>query len=124
VLGALAVALSYLVLAFAGQLAASGGGLVHWSWLVLFFLVYTAGELYILPVGLSLFVRLAPSGREATAIAAFFLCSFVGYLLSGYVGTWWSLMSPVAFFVAMAGITILSGVVLLVGAPLLGRVNR
>jgi hypothetical protein len=40
------------------------------------------------------------------------------------VGTWWSLMSPVAFFVAMAGITILSGVVLLVGAPLLGRVNR
>jgi proton-dependent oligopeptide transporter, POT family len=124
VVGALVVGASYLLLALAGQLAARGGGLVHWSWLVLFFLVYTAGELYILPVGLSLFVRLAPSGREATAIAGFFLSSFVGYLLSGYVGTWWSVMSPVAFFVAMAGITALSALILLATAPLLRRVDR
>jgi proton-dependent oligopeptide transporter, POT family len=124
VLGALAVGMSYLLLALAALLASRGASLVHWSWLVLFFLVYTGGELYILPVALSLFVRLAPRGREATAIAGFLLSSFVGYLISGYVGTWWSVMSPAAFFVAMAGITAVSALILLAAAPLLRRVDR
>jgi len=124
VLGALAVGVSYLLLALAASLASRDASLVHWSWLVLFFLVYTGGELYILPVALSLFVRLAPRGREATAIAGFLLSSFVGYLISGYVGTWWSVMSPTAFFAAMAGITAISALILLATAPLLRRVDR
>ena len=124
VLGALGVGVSYLLLALAAHLASRNATLVHWSWLVLFFAVYTAAELYILPVALSLFVRLAPEGREATAIAGFLLSSFVGYLVSGVVGTWWSVMSPAAFFVAMAAITALSALILLATAPLLGRVDR
>ena len=35
-----------------------------------------------------------------------------GNLLSGVVGTWWSTLSPEAFFLAMAGIAAISGILL------------
>jgi POT family proton-dependent oligopeptide transporter len=102
-LGALGVAVSYLLLC--AVIAMTGGGLVHWSLAVAFFLIYTIGELYILPVGLSLFATLSPARFAATTIAAWFLASFAGNLVAGYVGTWWSAMGPAAFFGAMAFIT-------------------
>jgi proton-dependent oligopeptide transporter, POT family len=74
-----------------------------------FFAVLTFGELYILPVGLGMFAQLALPRLGATTIAAWFLAAFAGNLLSGVVGTWWSAMTPAAFFMAMAGIAALSG---------------
>ena len=35
-------------------------GSAHWLWLLSFFLIFTLGELYILPNGLGIFARLAP----------------------------------------------------------------
>ena len=109
-LGALGVALSYALLC--GIIAMSGGSLVHWGIVVAFFLLYTLAEIYILPIGLSLFATLSPSRFTATAIAAWFLAAFAGNFLGGYVGTWWSSMSPAAFFGAMAAIAAASGVAL------------
>jgi len=110
-LGAFGVALSYLLLC--GVIAQAGGSLVHWGIVVAFFLLYTLAEIYILPVGLSLFATLSPSRFTATTIAAWFLASFAGNLLAGYVGTWWSSMSPGAFFGAMGLIAAAAGVALL-----------
>jgi len=59
-----------------------------------------------------MFAQLALPRFGATTIAAWFLAAFAGNLLSGVVGTWWSGMSPAAFFLAMAGIAALSGVIL------------
>jgi POT family proton-dependent oligopeptide transporter len=109
-LGAFGVALSYLLLG--GIIALAGGSLVHWAIVVAFFLLYTLAEIYILPIGLSLFATLSPSRFAATTIAAWFLASFAGNLLSGYVGTWWSEMSPAAFFAAMGIIATAAGVAL------------
>jgi POT family proton-dependent oligopeptide transporter len=110
--GAAAVAASYVLLALVSRTADGGGSPVHWSWLVVFFAVLTYGELYILPVGLGMFAQLALPRFGATTIAAWFLAAFAGNLLSGVVGTWWSNMSPAAFFLAMAGIAALSGALL------------
>lgn len=107
--GALAVAVSYVLLAAISRSADASGAPAHWLWLVVFFAVLTYGELYILPVGLGMFAQLALPGLGATTIAAWFLAAFAGNLLSGVVGTWWSTMSPAAFFLAMAGIAALSG---------------
>jgi proton-dependent oligopeptide transporter, POT family len=105
--GALMVAGSFVLLA-----AVAGADAVHWLWLVVFFAVLTLGELYILPVGLGLFAQLALPGFGATTVAAWFLAAFAGNLLSGVVGTWWSSLSPAAFFLAMAGIAGLSALLL------------
>jgi POT family proton-dependent oligopeptide transporter len=109
-LGALGVALSYLLLG--AIIAAAGGSAVHWAIVVAFFLLYTLAEIYILPVGLSLFATLSPARFTATTIAAWFLASFAGNFLAGYVGTWWSAMSPAAFFAAIGVISAGAGVAL------------
>ena len=108
--GALAVAASYVLLALVSQ--GAHGAPVHWLWLVVFFAALTLGELYILPVGLGMFAQLALPRFGATTIAAWFLAAFAGNLLSGVVGTWWSHLTPAAFFLAMAGIAALSGALL------------
>ena len=62
----------------------------------LFFVIFTLGELYILPIGLGLFARLAPAGHGATTIAAWYFASFGGNLLAGAFGTLWSAMGHAA----------------------------
>jgi POT family proton-dependent oligopeptide transporter len=111
--GAAGVALSYVLLAAVA--AWSGGGVIShgWLWLLLFYVVMTAGELYILPIGIGLFGRLAPAGFAATAIALWFLANFFGNLLAGAFGTLWSSLSPPQFFAATAVVAALSGALLL-----------
>jgi POT family proton-dependent oligopeptide transporter len=111
--GAGGLALAYLLLAAVA--AFSDGGVVAegWIWLVIFFIVMTAGELYILPIGLGLFGRLAPAGFTATTIALWFLAAFFGNLLAGVFGTLWSSMTPPQFFAATAAVAALSGALLL-----------
>ena len=109
-MGATGVALAYLLLAIVSAL--SPAGQASWLWLALFFVVLTSGELFILPVGLGLFARLAPRGHGATTVAAWFLASFGGNLLAGVLGTAWSLVGPGAFFALMAGVAAVAGLLL------------
>ena len=80
--GAMIVAVAYLMLAFAAWFA--GDGRASWIWLVAFFVVFTLGELYILPTGLGLFARLAPPSLGATTVAAWFLAIFTGSFAAGW----------------------------------------
>jgi len=98
--GALIVALAYALLA--GVSALAGSNRASWVWLILFFVVFTLGELHILPTGLGLFARLAPVGFAATTVAAWFLAIFTGSLTAGLVGTLWSRMRPFEFFGLLA----------------------
>jgi POT family proton-dependent oligopeptide transporter len=111
-IGAMTVAASFALLAAVARASEAGGAPVHWPWLVAFFALLTLGELYILPVGLGLFAQLALPGFGATTIAAWFLAAFAGNLLSGVVGTWWTHLSPDAFFLAMGALAALAGVLL------------
>jgi POT family proton-dependent oligopeptide transporter len=123
--GAAIVAAAYLLLAAVSAYAGLEAARAGWFWLVLFFVVLTTGELYILPVGLGLFARLAPPGFGATAIAAWYLAAFGGNLLAGTIGSRWSHMSHTTFFLVVA---ILAGVAagllrLLNGATLRAEAN-
>jgi POT family proton-dependent oligopeptide transporter len=98
-MGAFTVAAAFVMLAWVD---AGAGGRAHWAWLAGFFLLFTVGELFILPIGLGLFARLAPAGHAATTIAAWYFASFGGNLLAGALGTLWSAMGHAAFFGVMA----------------------
>lgn len=108
-------AASYALLAAVAFL--SGGHPVSWLWLIAYFVVYTIGELFILPVGLGLFGRLAPPSLAATTIAAWFLASFGGNFAAGALGTLWGQLSPAAFFLLTAGVSAVYGVLLHMVAP-------
>ncbi len=108
--GALLVAASYLIVAAAE--AVSGDGSAHWLWLLSFFVIFTLGELYILPNGLGIFARLAPPKLGASTVAAWYLAIFSGSLVAGQVGRLWSGMSHVSFFILLAAIAIISAMLL------------
>ena len=108
--GALLVAASYLLVAAAEAL--NPGGRAHWLWLLGYFLIFTVGELYILPNGLGIFARLAPPKLGASTVAAWYLAIFSGSLVAGQVGRLWSRVDHVAFFLILAGIAALSAALL------------
>lgn len=118
--GALIMAGSYLMLAVVAWVA---DGHASWLWLAVFFVVYTIGELFILPVGLGLFGRLAPPGHAATMIAAWFAASFFGNLAAGVLGTAWSVLAPPTFFVVVALVAACSGASLFALSPWARRLN-
>jgi POT family proton-dependent oligopeptide transporter len=122
--GTVLVAVSYLLLAVTQWWAASHGERVSWVWLVVFFLLMTLGELHILPVGLGLFGRLAPRGLASTAIATWYLAGFFGNLLAGWFGGFWSEIGHPTFFVVVAALALVGGLLLLLLAPWSLRVER
>jgi POT family proton-dependent oligopeptide transporter len=99
-LGALIVAGAYLLLAFVSWQA--GGKPAGWIWLVLFFAIFTFGELFVLPTGLGLFARIGPTRLGTTTVGAWFLIIFSGSLSAGFVGSLWSRFEPATFFVLLA----------------------
>jgi POT family proton-dependent oligopeptide transporter len=111
--GALVVCSSYLMLAAVAAWYTRHGSTASWLWLVAFFVVMTTGELFILPVGLGLFGRLAPQRYAATSIALWFFAAFVGNLAAGALGALWSDVSPAEFFCLTAGAAAVSALGLL-----------
>ena len=109
--GAFIVALAYAALAVVAE--ANSQGPASWIWLVGFFVIYTWGELHILPTGLGLFARLAPAGLAATTVAAWFLATFSGSLAAGAVGTLWSSVNHAPFFAILAVLAMAAGAMLL-----------
>jgi POT family proton-dependent oligopeptide transporter len=110
-IGALVVGAAYLLLALVAF--AAGPGHASWLWLVLFFVIFTLGELYILPTGLGLFARLAPAGFGATTVAGWFLAIFSGSLTAGAVGTLWGGTTHARFFLLLCVIATLAAAMLL-----------
>ncbi len=119
-IGALIVGVAYLLLAA----LETAGGPAHWLWLVLFFAIFTFGELFILPTGLGLFARLAPKGLGATTVAAWYLAIFSGSLAAGFVGPLWSRMSHSAYFLLLAAIAAAAALLLRAIDPLEQAVKR
>lgn len=109
-LGATVVGSAYALIAAASVLYPGGA---HWIWIAAFFVVLTLGELYILPTGLGLFARLAPPKFGATTVAAWYLAIFAGSITAGYVGSWYSHLSPPVYFLLLTGIALTSAAMLL-----------
>jgi POT family proton-dependent oligopeptide transporter len=124
VTGAVLVGLSFALIAVVSAWSGAHHVRSSWLWLSLFFVVLTAGELFILPVGLGLFGRLAPEGFEATAIAIWFFAGFAGNLLAGGLGVLWSSLSQSLFFAVIAAVAMVSACLLLFFLPAGARAEK
>jgi POT family proton-dependent oligopeptide transporter len=103
--GAVVVGVSYVALGIVAAWSEAHGTRASWLWLFGWFVLFTIGELYILPVGLALFGRLAPEGFRATSIATWFFAGFFGNLLAGALGTLWSVFPHGWFFVLIGAVS-------------------
>jgi POT family proton-dependent oligopeptide transporter len=78
-------------------------------WLVAFYAIYTAGELYVSPIGLALVTKVAPA-RIVSMMMGLWLASYaIGGLISGEIGAMWEKMSMSSFFILSAAIPIIAG---------------
>jgi proton-dependent oligopeptide transporter, POT family len=110
-LGCVGLAIANLIMA--GAAWSAGGDEASWLWLLAYFVVLTIGELYISPIGLSLVSKLAPAHMVSMLMGLWLATSFAGNLLAGWLGSFWSAMDKTMFFLMIAGIATLAGVVIL-----------
>ncbi len=106
-LGCFGAAAANLILA--GAALHAGAGKASWLWLIGYFVVLTIGELYLSPVGLSLVSKVAPARILSMMMGVWLATSFFGDFLAGWIGSYWSRMAKVEFFLLIAGIAALAG---------------
>jgi POT family proton-dependent oligopeptide transporter len=82
---------------------------INFMWLVGCTLIYTVGELYLSPIGLSLVTKVAPARLVGMLMGMWFLSSFFGNFLSGYIGTYYEKMSRDSFFLLLTVLGIAAG---------------
>jgi POT family proton-dependent oligopeptide transporter len=116
-IGCFLTALAYLVMALAAWNA--GVGKASWVWLLVYFVVITVGELYLSPTSLSLVTKIAPASLLSMMMGIWLATSFVGNFLAGYLGSLWSNMGKIEFFLMLAIISgAASAVIVLLSYPL------
>jgi POT family proton-dependent oligopeptide transporter len=110
-LGCFGVTASNLVKAFAAFHA--GTGQANWLWVLGAIAVITVGELYLSPVGLSLVTKVAPARILSMMMGVWLATSFTGGFLAGFLGSFWSRMMPTHFFLMIAAVAALAGIMIL-----------
>jgi proton-dependent oligopeptide transporter, POT family len=110
-LGCFGLTVAYLIMALAALSA--GAGKASWLWQLGYFVTLTLGELYLSPVGLSLVTKIAPARILSMMMGVWLATSFVGGFLAGYIGSFWSRMAKPEFFLMIAGIGALAGLMIL-----------
>jgi POT family proton-dependent oligopeptide transporter len=117
-LGCLLGGVSFLVMVFAAQ----GTGPEERrsvAWLIGTIFILTIGELYLSPIGLSLVTKAAPARMVSMMMGVWFLSSFFGNYLAGFLGTFWERMPREAFFLMLTGLGVGGGIAIwLLGRPL------
>jgi len=83
---------------------------IYWLWFVPAFWILTVGELYLSPIGLSLVTKVAPAKIVSMMMGMWFLSSFFGNFLSGYIGTFYSSMSVPSFFSLLVVLGVAAGI--------------
>ncbi|HOT29131.1 MAG TPA: peptide MFS transporter [Candidatus Ozemobacteraceae bacterium] len=97
-IGSVILGLSFIVMVVGVRMVGDTKGSPFWPLFCTFLL--TIGELYLSPVGLSLVTKVAPARVVSMMMGMWFLSSFAGNYLSGYIGTFYEnkTLSKEAFF--------------------------
>ncbi len=101
--GCLLAALAFVVMVINVKVVGTEAkGSVMWLFGTTF--LFTLGELYLSPIGLSLVTKLSPARMVSMMMGVWFLSSFAGNYLSGFVGSYYEKMGQGDFFGLMAAL--------------------
>ena len=73
--------------------------------------LYTFGELYLSPIGLSFVTKVAPVRMVSMMMGVWYLANFIGNYMTGYLGTFYETMPKAQFFQLMTTIGIVAGMI-------------
>lgn len=112
-LGCMMLGLSFLVLVYATRNLGEAEK-ISFLWLTACTFIYTLGEIYLSPIGLSLVTKVAPARIVGMMMGVWFLSSFFGNYLSGYLGMFYSSMTKGGFFTMLAILGVAAGLAIFV----------
>ncbi len=109
-IGCLLCGAAYIVMIMAAK-AMPGDEKGSVMWLTGTVFIFTMGELYLSPIGLSLVTKVAPKPILSTMMGLWFLSSFFGNYMTGYLGTFYDTMSKNSYFSMLCAIGIVTGII-------------
>jgi POT family proton-dependent oligopeptide transporter len=95
-IGCVVLGLSFIVMIVGSRVVGHGVGSSFWP--IFCTLLLTVGELYLSPIGLSLVTKVAPTRILSMMMGMWFLSSFFGNIISGYIGLLYDRWPKEAFF--------------------------
>ena len=107
-IGCFILGASFVVMVIGAKMIGNGKGSLFWP--IFCTMLLTIGELYLSPIGLSLVTKVAPVRIVSLMMGMWFLSSFFGNILSGYIGQLYTTMSADAFFLLLMALGIAAGV--------------
>ena len=123
-LGCFLLGLSYIIMIVASQ-GMTPETRRSFLWLAGTTFVTTIGELYLSPVGLSLVTKVAPARIVSMMMGVWFLSSFFGNYLAGFLGTFWERMPHTSYFMMLTVLGLTAGfAILALSKPIRKVVSR
>jgi POT family proton-dependent oligopeptide transporter len=98
---------SFIVMIVGARVVGDGKGSLFWP--IFCTLLLTVGELYLSPIGLSLVTKVSPVRIVSLMMGIWFVSSFFGNTLSGYIGTFYTTMSKDMFFAMLMVLGVIAG---------------
>ena len=92
------------------------------NWLLGSTVIYTFGELYLSPIGLSFVTKVAPVRMVSMMMGVWYLANFLGNYMTGYLGTFYETIPKAQFFQLMTTIAVVAGIVLFILARPLDKI--
>ena len=100
-LGSVFTGIAFIIMLLAAKVVGPGTEKGSILWLLITTWIFTMGELYISPIGLSLFTKVAPPKLASMMMGVWFISNFLGNYLSGYIGSFYDRMPKDNFFLLL-----------------------
>lgn len=106
-IGCFILGASFIVMIVGAKLVGTGKGSMFWPLFCTFLL--TIGELYLSPIGLSLVTKVSPVRIVSMMMGMWFISSFLGNTMSGWIGVFYTRWSKESFFLLLTVLGIGAG---------------
>jgi POT family proton-dependent oligopeptide transporter len=113
---------AFLSMVVGAQFITVDKSVMNLAWLTFATVIFTLGELYLSPIGLSFVTKVAPARFLSMMMGMWFLSSFIGNYLAGSIGSLYSQMSNEAFFSIFAVLGIVVGFFFLLAERKLSKI--
>jgi POT family proton-dependent oligopeptide transporter len=109
-IGTLILGFSFIVMVVGAGVVGDGKGSLFWP--VFCTLLLTIGELYLSPIGLSLVTKVSPVRIVSMMMGVWFVASFFGGILAGYIGAFYTKMPKQNFFMMLLVIGVITSILM------------
>jgi POT family proton-dependent oligopeptide transporter len=106
------MAIAFLLMMFVASIA-QGDEKINLLWVTSVVLLFTIGELYLSPIGQAMVSKVAPARMVSMFMGVWFLSSFFGNYLAGFIGAYYDRMSNQNYFAIMVAMSALAVVMFL-----------